>query len=1012
MRPLKAWLGSLPALFLAAGVGSGQTTTATVTGRVLDEQRFSLSGVTVNVESPNLQGIASTITSANGDYLVGLLPPGVYTLTFQLSGFERQRKVVSLAPTQTLPLNIVMGLAKLAEDVVVVANSVNVLTQTPQVATIFKQDTIATLPTNRDISVPLLIAPGVHPSGPAGNYSIMGAMSFESRYMVNGATINENQRGQPNNLYIEDAIQETTVATDGISAEYGLFSGGVVNVVTKSGGNLFSGSFRDTLNNDNWRAYVIGNQAHPWVGDCSTCGAGGGPSKIDMVVPQYEYTLGGPIMKDHFWFFTAGRFQNQSFAKSTIAPLNLPYVAENRRKRYEVKLTGSMNTRHRFEGAYIKEALTQVNDGQSTAMDLASLITRQTPQDLVSISYDGRLSPSVSIEGRMSVRHFTFINSGSMFTDRIDGTLMLSANPAGRFWSPTFCGVCGTEKRDNNNEYVKLTLFKPTKHFGSHQMVAGYDTFDDKRFANNHQSGSDYRIQATSTAPKGGVIYAQMLTTSGTNTVTWIRFNPLGTGNLGAAFRTHGVFYSDNWHLSPRVTATLGLRYDRNHGEDSAGRLVANDNAISPRLAVVWDPVGDGRWSLSGSASRYVAALSSSIGDISSGAGNPATLQWLYQGPPINPDLGLPASALVPTDQVIKQVFDWCHTDARGFCQNGTLQALAVPGVSIRIPGTLRSPNVIAYAAGISRQFASRAVVRADYSYRDYRDFYSLRIDTSTGTVTDEFGNPADLGIVENTNKLKRRYSGLTLTATYRIGEMNLGGNYTLSRLWGNFDGENASSGPLTTDVFQYPEYRQMSWYAPEGDLSADQRHRSTVWLTFDVPRVTGLTLSLLQDLASGLPYGAVGIAGGGGGVDAAKAGAVVNPGYATPQGGSSEIYYYTARDAFHTENSKRTDVAVNYGYSVGRGSRKVDLFFQAQMLNLFNTFDLCGCGSTVFSNGGAMALNTIGQTVTALREFNPFTTTPVEGTNWKKGTNFGTPLNRSAFTSPRTVRLSFGVRF
>ena len=79
-------------------------------------------------------------------------------------------------------------------------------------------------------------------------------MSFESLYLVNGVTVNENLRGQANNLYIEDAIQETTVATDGMSAEYGRFSGGVVNVITKSGGNLFSGSFRDSLVNDDWRA--------------------------------------------------------------------------------------------------------------------------------------------------------------------------------------------------------------------------------------------------------------------------------------------------------------------------------------------------------------------------------------------------------------------------------------------------------------------------------------------------------------------------------------------------------------------------------------------------------------------------------------------------------------------------------------------------------------------------------------------------------------------------------------
>src|SRR5262249_38125417 len=152
---------------------------------------------------------------------------------------------------------------------------------------------------------------------------------------------------------------------------------------------------------------------------------------------------------------------------------------------------------------------------------------------------------------------------------------------------------------------------------------------------------------------------------------------------------------------------------------------------------------------------------------------------------------------------------------------------------------------------------------------------------------------------------------------TYHAGRrLDLGGNYTLSRLWGNFDGENTSSGPLASDIFQYPEYRQMSWYAPEGDLSADQRHHSTMWHNYEVPRLRGLIVSLLEEIGSGLPYGAVGVAGGNGGVDATLY--VPNPGYKTPLGNASETYYYTGRDAFRTEGMKRTDLAVNYGYSVG----------------------------------------------------------------------------------------------
>ena len=100
------------------------------------------------------------------------------------------------------------------------------------------------------------MAPAVHPTGPSGSFSVAGSMSFENLYMVNGVSVNENLRGQAQDLVIEDAIQETTVATAGVSAEFGRFGGGVVNIVSKSGGNQFTGSFRETMTNDNWRALV------------------------------------------------------------------------------------------------------------------------------------------------------------------------------------------------------------------------------------------------------------------------------------------------------------------------------------------------------------------------------------------------------------------------------------------------------------------------------------------------------------------------------------------------------------------------------------------------------------------------------------------------------------------------------------------------------------------------------------------------------------------------------------
>ena len=101
------------ATVLSAGIANAQSTTGTISGHVSDSQGLALPGVTVTVASPNLQGIRSTVTSEIGDYVVTLLPSGTYTLTFELSGFQKQEKRILLAPTQTLPVDDELGPAAL-----------------------------------------------------------------------------------------------------------------------------------------------------------------------------------------------------------------------------------------------------------------------------------------------------------------------------------------------------------------------------------------------------------------------------------------------------------------------------------------------------------------------------------------------------------------------------------------------------------------------------------------------------------------------------------------------------------------------------------------------------------------------------------------------------------------------------------------------------------------------------------------------------------------------------------
>jgi outer membrane receptor protein involved in Fe transport len=1035
MRLMKAATVLLATLYLCGGIAHAQSTTGTIRGHVNDSQRLPLPGVTVSVASPNLQGVRLTVTAENGDFALPLLPSGTYTVTFELSGFQRTTRTVGLAPTQDLPIEVELGPAAVSEEVNVVGQRADVLTQTAQVATNFSQELIANLPTNRDINAYLLLAPSVHPTGPNGGYSIAGAATFESLFMVNGVTVNENLRGQANDLYIEDAIQETTVATAGISAEYGRFSGGVVNVVTKSGGNLFSGSFRESLFNDKWRTLT------PFEDRAIAADPAHKELRVDTVVPTHEYTLGGPVLKDRLWFFTAGRIQTQSEGR-TLVGTNIPYTFKRPTQRYEGKGTLSLTSNHRFQGAYTKVLDQQENNTFNTAasMDVASLYTRKTPQDLSVVNYNGVLTGHLLLEAMFSQRHFTFDGDGATSTDLVNGTLMVDNSAGFRFWSPTFCGICDPTRRDNLDMFAKVTYFLSTSSAGSHSVSAGVDAFDDKVFSNNHQSGSDYRIYNTGTIVRGTGDGAVVYPVSLGDGSTFIQWNPIPLGSKGSNFRTYSGFVNDSWRVNSRLTANLGLRWDKNHGQDQQGSVVAKDSAFSPRLGVVVDPLGNQQWSVTASFAQYVSALNNAIGDSSSAGGNPQTFRFAYRGPSINADPN--AATLTATPVAIRQIFDWYF--ANGGDRLPFLSQPTIPGVTPQIRGNLKSPNVLEYAAGINRQFGNRAALRADFVYRTYRDFYSQRTDTSTGQVTNSFGQTFDLALIENTDLLTRRYKGVTTQGTYRFGaRTDVGGTYTLSRTFGNFNGENVVSGPVTSGVLSYPEYAQASWNYPEGDLQVDQRHRARLWLNIGVPKVRNLTLSLLETLESGVPFGPNNInAANANGVNTIPY--VANPGYLTPPDGTVTNYFFSvdcsnvpaaiadgglgctsglSRDAFRTVGQKRTDLGINYTFRIPAGHKSLEVFWHADVVNLFDQSQLCGCGGTVFGNanqhGGGVSQTRIDQTVRTnvshpalYAAFNPFTTVPVQGVNWNYGPNFGKPLNRFAYTTPRMFRTSFGIRF
>src|SRR5512134_3854092 len=226
------------ALALAQGIPTGS-----ITGKVTSEGNAPLPGVTVTVTSPALQGTRDVTTSSNGDYIFNLLPPGAYTVRFALSGMTGVERTTALAAGAVDHIDVELRPAAVAETVTVSGEAGEAAAiESPQVAATYKKEFIEKLPVARTLAATTLLAPGVRNNGPGGNdrlasIAISGAPSFDSLFLINGVVVNENLRGQPHDLFIEDAIQETTVITGNVSAEYGRFTGGVVSALTKSGGN-------------------------------------------------------------------------------------------------------------------------------------------------------------------------------------------------------------------------------------------------------------------------------------------------------------------------------------------------------------------------------------------------------------------------------------------------------------------------------------------------------------------------------------------------------------------------------------------------------------------------------------------------------------------------------------------------------------------------------------------------------------------------------------------------------
>jgi hypothetical protein len=249
-------LFTVAALTLAASAADAQEFRATVKGQVTDQSHGAVPGATVTVQNQDTGEIASAVSNAEGSYTIPFLRPGPYTLTVELTGFQKySRKDMRLEVGQSALVNVQLSVGGLTEQMTVTAESPLLDTTKADRGTVIDSHRIAELPlqSRSPMALTVLVA-GVNynaqaiylrpfDNGALADWSMNGGQNRNNEFMLDGAPNNANQGGN-NIAYVPpaDAVQEFKVQTNSYDAQYGRTAGGVVNMSLKSGTNAFHGT--------------------------------------------------------------------------------------------------------------------------------------------------------------------------------------------------------------------------------------------------------------------------------------------------------------------------------------------------------------------------------------------------------------------------------------------------------------------------------------------------------------------------------------------------------------------------------------------------------------------------------------------------------------------------------------------------------------------------------------------------------------------------------------------------
>ncbi len=809
---------------LAVGTLMAQSTKGTISGTVVDEGGQPLPGVTVVLTSPALQAQKSAVTDAQGHFRFVLLPAGTYKATFSLPGYQKvEQENIGL----TIGGNVVFKTtlkAAFTSEVVVSGQAPLVDTTTSTVGANLNQKFYLNLPVGRNYTSVASITPGAQAD--ASGQTFYGSTGAENAYYIDGANTTGIELGQQGMQLNFEFIKEVQVKTGGYNAEYGHNTGGLINVITKSGGNEFHGDVfgyydSDSLQSDLHAAPAAGAKA-------------GTVTRTGYTREDYGADLGGYILKDKLWFFAAYDYVDNTdnlqptkdfsqFGGPTPAQT---FDDETTRDLFAAKLTWRITDNHSVSASLFGDPTEETGPMRGLAGPPTHYMeVVDTGGTDGTVDYNGVFGENWVVTARFAQHKEKYREGGpgANMVAYYDKTNPLGDGTTTFGWDGTGSGLGFMQTQDfTRQQWNGDVSYFVSNFFGQHEVKAGYE-YEHITVKNLAQYSGGQLIWGLHGAPGHPTIFAHEFFLKKKVPADQITADLIGPRAVNTKADNDAAYLQDRWQVTPTLTINAGLRWSRQKLFNMFGGVQANiGHEWAPRIGFVWDFMGNGKSKLYGHYGRFYETIPMDI-VIRSFGGEIDAFVYNFSDDPadITPGAGLEG-----------------YTRIRG------------GGIS-RVDPKLKGQYITEYILGAQYEVAPNWSVGVKGIYRDLGrviedalsqdgDYFIGNPGTHLLTYTYDaaywYDYPGGQGECTNGNPdchlhrvpgPKRTFTGVEFDLNKRFSNnFQFIASALFSRLYGNYDGTfQASTGQLDPNLNSAYDYYDFS-VNNNGYLSNDRRQQ------------------------------------------------------------------------------------------------------------------------------------------------------------------------------------------